>query len=216
VISILPALIGSPARAATTPEHGTSFILHAFAIFACAKPQGMRTNHLLLWLVVVAVIAAIAHQSGRFDVPSRRGSLEPGATISGRAKTIDGDSLELAGERIRLFGIDAPEARQQCRNAQGQDYPCGREAARALAALANGQLSCTLMRQDQYERGVATCTANGRDLGDAMVRAGHARDYVRHSRGRYAEAEREARAARRGIWAGDFEQPEAWRRREMR
>jgi endonuclease YncB( thermonuclease family) len=58
--------------------------------------------------------------------------------------------------------------------------------------------------------------ANGRDLGDAMVRAGHALDYARHSGGRYAEAERAARAAKRGIWAGGFEEPEAWRRREMR
>jgi len=29
--------------------------------------------------------------------------------------------------------------------------------------------------------------------------------------GRYAQAEREARAARRGMWAGEFERPEAWR-----
>ena len=49
-----------------------------------------------------------------------------------------------------------------------------------------------------------------------MVRAGYARDYARHSKGRYAAAERDARAARRGIWAGEFEDPAAWRKREMR
>jgi len=77
-------------------------------------------------------------------------------------------------------------------------------------------VTCTLVTHDRYERDVATCTANGRDLGDAMVRTGHAVDYARHSNGRYAEAERQARAAKRGIWAGTFEEPEAWRRREMR
>jgi endonuclease YncB( thermonuclease family) len=51
------------------------------------------------------------------------------------------------------------------------------------------------------------------DLGEAMVRGGHAFDYARHSRGRYAAAEREAREARRGLWAGSFERPENWRQR---
>jgi len=177
----------------------------------------MRANHPLLWLVVVAVIAAIAYGSGKFDAPRpRTPSEQTGPTISGRARIIDGDSLEVAGARIRLFGIDAPEAHQQCRDARGLNYPCGRAATRALAALTGARVTCTLVTHDRYERDVATCMANGRDLGDAMVRAGHAVDYARHSGGRYAEAEREARAAKRGIWAGTFEEPEAWRRREMR
>jgi endonuclease YncB( thermonuclease family) len=148
--------------------------------------------------------------------PPPRAPAEAGAPIIGRAKVIDGDSLEVAGTRIRLFGIDAPEAYQQCRDAGGRAYACGRAATRALAALIGGPVSCTLMTHDRYERAVALCTAAGRDLGDAMVRAGHALDYGRHSGGRYAEAEREARAAKRGVWAGTFEEPEAWRRREMR
>ena len=88
--------------------------------------------------------------------------------------------------------------------------------ARACGAHRRARVSCTLVTHDRYARDVATCTANGRDLGEAMVRAGHALDYARHSGGRYAEAEKEARAASRGIWAGTFESREAWRRREMR
>jgi endonuclease YncB( thermonuclease family) len=171
----------------------------------------------LVWLIIVAVVAAVAYATGRFDPPRGRAPLAPGVPISGHARIIDGDSLEVAGERVRLFGIDAPEGRQQCRGANGADYACGREAAQALAALIGGRtVTCTPVTQDRYARDVATCTANGRDLGEAMVRAGHARDYLRHSRGRYAAAEREARAEKRGIWAGEFEQPETWRRREMR
>lgn len=177
----------------------------------------MRGKSLLLWLVIIAVVAAIAHGSGKFDTLTQRNPSASGAPIAGPARVIDGDSLRVAGESIRLFGIDAPEARQQCRDARGQDYACGREAARALTALVGSRtVSCTLVTHDQYERGVATCVVQGRDLGDAMVRAGHARDYARHSRGRYAEAEGEARAARRGIWQGASEDPAAWRKREMK
>lgn len=173
---------------------------------------------LLIWLIIVA-IAAAAGYSGKFGRPWRaeRTPAPIGMPLTGRAKIIDGDSLELLGERIRLFGIDAPESRQTCRDARGESYACGREAARALSALIAGRaVICTPVDHDRYERDVALCTVNGRDLGDAMVRAGHAVEYTRHSGGRYAAAEREARAAKRGIWAGQFDEPETWRRAHPR
>jgi endonuclease YncB( thermonuclease family) len=171
----------------------------------------VRTRSLLLWLLIVAVVAYAAQRTGRFD------PRVPGGPVSGPARIIDGDSLEIAGTRIRIFGIDAPEGRQQCRDGRGESYACGREAARALERLIGGRtVTCTPVTHDQYDRDVATCAVVGRDLGDAMVRAGHARDYARHSRGRYAVAEREAREARRGIWAGESEAPAAWRRRETK
>ena len=90
---------------------------------------------------------------------------------------LDGDSLALAGEDIRLFGIDAPESRQVCRDGAGRPYRCGRAAARALAAATAGRtVACTRLERDRYHRQVALCTADGRDLGDTMVRAGHAVD----------------------------------------
>ena len=99
---------------------------------------------------------------------------------------------------------------------EGQDYACAREAARALERIVGGHsVTCTPVDLDRYEREVAACTPDGRDLGEAMVRSGHARDDPRHSRGRYAAAEREVREARRGLWAGEFENPGAWRKREM-
>ena len=169
----------------------------------------MRTRSLLLWILIVGGIAFVAHHSGQF-------SRDPGAPLIGASRVVDGDSLTIGGRRIRLFGIDAPEGRQHCRNAKGADYACGREAARALAALIGGRtVTCTPLDHDRYAREVASCTVEGRDLGEAMVRSGHARDYARHSHGRYAPAEREAREAKRGLWAGEFETPESWRRREM-
>jgi endonuclease YncB( thermonuclease family) len=173
-------------------------------------------SSLLFWLIVIALGAAAMHFVGE-----RHHDITPppaaGAPIAGRARVIDGDTIEVVGERIRLFGIDAPESRQQCRASSGNDYPCGRAATRALTAAIRGSpVSCTPVDHDRYDRDVAICTAHGHDLGDVMVRGGYAIDYARHSQGRYAAAEREARAAKRGIWAGTFDAPEQWRRTHPR
>lgn len=176
-----------------------------------------RRPPFLIALIIIAIVAAIGsgvhewHSRPAFKPPSRTGE-----SFSGRARVVDGDSLELAGHRVRLFGIDAPEGRQDCRDARGRTYACGREARDALAQLIGNQsVSCAPVGES-YNREVAICTANGRDLSEAMVRAGHALELRQHSRGRYSDAEREARNARRGLWAGDFERPSRWRQEHAR
>jgi endonuclease YncB( thermonuclease family) len=177
---------------------------------------------LLIGLLIIALAAAIAQGVHEFRLPAPTAPrIGPppaiGATVTGRAHVVDGDSLEVAGERVRLFGIDAPEGRQTCRDAAGRPYGCGHEARRALAnEIAGRTVSCTPVEHDRYERSVALCSARGRDLGEAMVRSGYAFDLPQHSRGRYAAAEREARDARRGLWSGAFERPAEWRARNMR
>ena len=139
----------------------------------------------------------------------------PQDRISGRAEVTDGDSLEIGTTQLRLFGVDAPEGRQSCTRA-GRDWACGDEAARKLRSLVgNATIVCVQRDVDEYERVVAVCR-NGRvDVAAEMARAGLAVAYLRYSRD-YVDEENEARGARRGLWAGEFAQPEEYRREERR
>lgn len=49
--------------------------------------------------------------------------------LAGQASVIDGDTLEIHGTRIRLWGIDAPESSQLCRDDDSLQYRCGAKAA---------------------------------------------------------------------------------------
>ncbi|MES1197354.1 MAG: thermonuclease family protein [Pseudomonadota bacterium] len=117
--------------------------------------------------------------------------------LRGAARIIDGDTFDLAGARIRLWGVDAPERRQRCE--AGEPGPL---ATAALAQIIAGRdVSCTPRDTDRYGRTVAACRAGGRDLGADMVSEGWAWDYTHYSGGHYRAEERSARDAGRGVWA---------------
>lgn len=123
----------------------------------------------------------------------------------------DGDSLKIDGERVRLWGIDAPELEQRC-EWRGQVFDCGRAAKDQLGKLiAGGRVECTPVDRDRHGRTVARCSAAGHDLAAEMVRSGWALDYRKYSRGAYAAEEQEARTADRGLWDQAFEAPWEWR-----
>lgn len=128
---------------------------------------------------------------------------------------VDGDSLRLANENIRLLGIDAPELSQTCRDERGREWACGQEARALLRSLVSrGTVNCASISKDHYGRTLATCSAGPiADIGEAMVRAGFAVDFMS---GGYRAAEAEARADKRGIWQGSFERPQDWRRQNRR
>lgn len=132
-------------------------------------------------------------------------------TVSGAATVTDGDSLRVAGVAVRLWGIDAPELTQTCERG-GQQYDCGREAAAMLRVLIGGRpVACQERTRDRYARMVAVCrVVGGWDLGAAMVEGGHALAFVRYSRD-YVSHEDRARAARRGMHAGEFVAPWEYR-----
>lgn len=132
--------------------------------------------------------------------------------MRGRASVIDGDTLELHGQRIRLFGIDAPESAQRCSRADDSTWRCGRDAAFALDALVQNRIvTCHGRDIDRWNRIVAICKIGQLDLGRWMVEQGWATAYRRYSLD-YVAAEGAARRARRGIWTGSFDNPESWRK----
>ena len=133
-----------------------------------------------------------------------------GADMVGEARIIDGDTVEIDGERIRLHGIDAPESRQTC-GIIGQEWRCGESATLALIDETNGQpVTCKGKNRDRYGRLIAVCYAGTDDLNAWMVREGWAVAYRRYSKD-YVDEEVEARAAGRGVWRGDFMLPWKWR-----
>jgi endonuclease YncB( thermonuclease family) len=93
--------------------------------------------------------------------------------LTGQASIIDGDTLEVHGTRIRLWGIDAPESNQLCRGADSNQYRCGAKAANELDAfIARRPVDCLPVSLDVYGRTVATCSMDGVDLADWLVRNG--------------------------------------------
>lgn len=138
-----------------------------------------------------------------------RQSLAP--TITGTASVIDGDTLEIHGKRIRLHAIDAPESRQTCERG-GEAWRCGQASALALAdKIGRRPVSCEQTDVDRYKRIVARCFASGEDLNGWLVGQGLAVAYRQYGRD-YVAAEGDAKAARRGMWAGEFVMPWEWRR----
>jgi endonuclease YncB( thermonuclease family) len=191
--------------------------------------------NVVVWLLLAA---GLTYQFAEWSQPSqtgvaiirpsdRSGAVEPtrpvqtprttvtaptAPSLTGRASVIDGDTLEIRGQRIRLWGIDAPEGRQLCR-IEGKPWRCGQQAALALSDwIGQRTVTCNERDRDRYGRIVATCSVGGHDMGAWLVRTGWALDWPQYSRGAFAAEQAEAIRARRGMWQGEFEKPWEWRR----
>jgi endonuclease YncB( thermonuclease family) len=131
-------------------------------------------------------------------------------SIYGVALARDGDTLSIGGNTIRLHGIDAPESDQFCTR-DGRAWACGEEGTDQLRRLIRGgELRCDALDSDQYGRTLARCYLRGLDINRAMVESGYAVAYRKYST-EFVEAEEQAKAARRGIWASTFELPSVHR-----
>ncbi|WP_425074187.1 thermonuclease family protein [Sagittula sp. S175] len=110
--------------------------------------------------------------------------------LKGKAWVIDGDTIDVAGVRLRLFGIDAPEL----------DHPHGLNAKRAMMRLCKGQIvSAEVVDEDAHGRTVARCLLpDGRDLSAELVKQGLALDWPKFSGGCYAALE--VADVRRKLW----------------
>lgn len=131
-----------------------------------------------------------------------------------RYRVVDGDTIHLEGQKIRLLGIDAPEMKQFCRNAEGEKWDCGILARDMLVGMlaARPEVTCILTGKDRYKRFLGRCFAGGAsglDVQRALVRGGFAvAEYTKD----YARDEARAKAKKYGIWAGTFLRPKDYRR----
>jgi endonuclease YncB( thermonuclease family) len=132
-------------------------------------------------------------------------------------EVIDGNTLVVEGQRMRLYGIDAFALEQTCLDAHDQPWRCGTAAKAALAELVQGQaVACTVVDDSQGGVYVARCTVRDNvDLGTYLVRAGLALA-DRRVGDDYVAAEQAARAARAGAWGGTFTPPWQWREEQRK
>jgi endonuclease YncB( thermonuclease family) len=122
----------------------------------------------------------------------------------------DGDTLWHGKKRIHLLGIDAPELSQVCLDAAGKPWPCGKYARDFIRRLiASGDVSCIVEGRDRYDNDLGVCFVGGIDLGRDLVKHGYA--VVDKLAPRYLAEEREARMAKRHLWAGQFVDPTVYR-----
>lgn len=110
----------------------------------------------------------------------------------------DGDTISVMrggrAEKVRLYGIDAPEKKQAF----------GNRAKQAASDLAFGKMvTVTVVGRDRFGRTVGeVIIPNGRSMNRELLRAGYAWWYWQFAKNdkTLRRLEEEARAARRGLW----------------
>lgn len=130
--------------------------------------------------------------------------------LVGSFKVVDGDTLLLDDEKLRLEGIDAPEWLQTCQidqNGRSKNWACGKKSTSFLRKLVVGkQVVCKTYGVDKYARPLVRCSANGKDINAEMVAAGWAVSF-----GDYYQQQAKAKNNKLGIWQGRFDLPQEWR-----
>lgn len=163
-------------------------------------------------MAVIGGLASFKPDFSRF-VPPARDNPAIGQTLTGSARVIDGDTIEIGGERLRFNGIDSPEMAQTCEDGNGRSYRCGAAAGQALGRFldASQPTRCDVVSRDRYGRLVGNCfRADKASVSAYLVRNGFAMNWTRYG-GTYAHDERAAKAERRGIWSGSAQPPWEWR-----
>ncbi len=124
--------------------------------------------------IIEAILHAIAPVLALIATPAL-------ADVAGIASVIDGDTIEVHGQPIRLHGIDAPESRQLCR-LDSNPWQCGKDAANALTdKIARQPVTCEDLGRDRYKRIIGRCIVAGEDINAWMGSQGLALAYRRYS-----------------------------------
>ena len=136
-------------------------------------------------------------------------------TIFGKVRIIDGDTIHIKSNKIRLHGIDAPESKQTCK-IDNQDWYCGKQSTKELKNLINNQkVECITNDVDRYNRYIAICFVDEININQWMVKNGWAIAYRYYSKD-YVVEEKFANDNKLGIWKSEFIEPYAYRRQNKK
>ena len=131
--------------------------------------------------------------------------------IEGKAIIIDGDTIHIGKNKIRLHGIDAPEIKQICK-IKDKIWNCGIESSANLKKLIGKKnIKCEVSDIDRYKRYIAECYLNNLNINQYMVRQGWAIAYRYYSK-QFIEDEEIAQKYKLGIWQGTFIEPYLFRK----
>ena len=136
-------------------------------------------------------------------------------TINGKPRIVDGDTIHIKSNKIRLHGIDAPETKQTCK-IDNEDWDCGKQSTIELKKLiSNQKIECIINDIDRYNRYVAICTADEININQWMVESGWAIAYRYYSID-YIIQEKYARDNKLGVWKSEFMKPYAYRQQSKK
>ncbi|MEL6959116.1 MAG: thermonuclease family protein [Pseudomonadota bacterium] len=115
--------------------------------------------------------------NGLTQAPARVEQATVQRVIPSHLTVVDGDTVSLSGQSIRLLGFDTPETyRAECAS-ERRLGDAATDRLRDLLARASSAELAYLPRRDQYGRDLARLMVDGRDVADIMVGEGLARRY---------------------------------------
>jgi len=173
------------------------------------KPKNILL--LILVIIIAMIITSIFPLNGKINKINTKESnevyFEKGVTV------IDGDTIKVGKNSLRIWGIDAPELKQKCTK-DSIEFDCGIIAKKLLTQIVlNDPIKCNIIDIDKYQRKIVQCTAiNNFDIGLMMVQLGWALDYEEYSNGFYKTTQQDAINEKRGLWSTSFIKPWEWRR----
>ena len=210
-------------RTETSNEHDSLLERLRGHEFDLPGNRHVRAAHAGLAVLVVAAILAAGSALYQYGSPISFADSNPSAPVTtgalpetdpslleGRATALTGDSLRVAGTDIVLDGIEAPEATQSCRRANGGAWRCGVAAKETLARLVRGQrINCEILGEGDVAKR-ARCRLGDKDLAEELVRRGNV---FAHGGfwSTYAGVQDEAQAEKIGLWDGEAERPQEFR-----
>ena len=132
------------------------------------------------------------------------------ADITGPVRVVDGNTLDVGGQVVRLYGIQAPHLEQTCRTRKGQEQQCGRISSMGLTEMVRGpEARCEDKGLDTEGRRHALCFIGWLNLSEEMVASGYAlADPVTGAD--FQRAETFAQARKEGLWRTEFTKPWEW------